>query len=75
LLGAVGKMILGVDGPDGTNVGLVASGAGGAFLEVDVQNAVAEHADRIGIRSMAVLNDPLPASSSETSALVSGLNS
>src|SRR5205814_1938733 len=60
---AVGNMLVGVDGADRAHVGLVARGAGRAFVEVHVENAVTEDLDgrrvgRVGVldRAAAVLD-------------------
>jgi hypothetical protein len=51
-------MIFGVDRADGTDIGLVAGGAGCAVVEVDIQKAVTEHGDRAGIRAVCRFDDP-----------------
>ena len=51
-------MLFGVDGADRADVGLVARRAGRAFVEVDVEDAVAEHGDHVGVRGVGVLDGP-----------------
>src|SRR3954469_16773873 len=49
-------MIIGVDGAHRADVGLVARGARRALVQVDVEDAVAEHRDGVRVRRVRVLD-------------------
>ena len=55
--GSIGYVLFGVDRAYWANIGLVARRARRAFIEVDVQDAVAEDRDRVVDRGVFVLDD------------------
>jgi hypothetical protein len=75
LRGSVGDILFRVDRPDRTHVRLIARGTWRALIDVHIQDAVFEDPGRVRVRLMGVLVTPLPASTSENSALFSGSNS
>ena len=54
---SVRKVVVRVDRTDGTNTGLVARRAGRTFVEVHVEEAVAEDRDGVNARSVTVLDN------------------
>jgi hypothetical protein len=69
---AVGYVFFGVDGADGTDVGLIAGRAGRALVEVDIENAVADTAIASAFGVWVSSMTPLPPSASANSKCMAG---